>query len=38
MPIAPPVTPPAPLSYKVYDIVVDALIETGALSPGEDPG
>lgn len=38
MPIAPPVTPPAPLSYKVYDIVVDVLIETGALSPGEDPG
>ncbi len=37
MPITPPVTPPAPLSYKVYDIVKDALIETGALSPGEDP-
>lgn len=37
MPIAPPVNPPAPLSYKVYDIVVDALIEIGALAPGEDP-
>ena len=37
MPIAPPVNPPAPLSYKVYDIVVDALIEIGAVAPGEDP-
>lgn len=37
MPITPPVTPPAPLSYKVYDIVKDALIEIGAVAPGEDP-
>jgi len=38
MPIAPPVNPPAPLSYRVYDIVKDALIEIGAVAPGEDPG
>ena len=37
MPIAPPVNPPAPLSYTVLDIVRDAMIETGALAPGEDP-
>ena len=36
MPISPPVTPPAPLSYKVFDIVNDAFIETGAWSPGEE--
>ena len=38
MPIAPPVNPPAPLSYRVYDIVKDALIEIGAVAPSEDPG
>jgi hypothetical protein len=37
MPIAPPTNPVAPLSYKVYDIVKDALIEIGAVPPGEDP-
>lgn len=37
MPIAPPTNPVAPLSYKVYDIVKDALIEIGAVAPGEDP-
>ncbi len=36
-PIAPPVNPPAPLSYTVLDLIKDALIETGALPPGEDP-
>ena len=38
MPIAPPVNPPAPLSYTVLDIVTDALIEIGAVAPGENPG
>jgi len=38
MPISPPVNPPAPLTYKVYDIVRDALIEIGAVAPGENPG
>jgi hypothetical protein len=38
MPIAPPVNPPAPLSYTVLDILTDALIETGATPPGETPG
>lgn len=38
MPIGPPTNPPAPLSYKVYDICKDALIEIGATAPGEDPG
>jgi len=38
MPISPPVNPPAPLSYKVLDIITDALIEIGALAPGENPG
>lgn len=38
MPIAPPANAPAPLTYKVYDIVCDALIEIGALAPGETPG
>ena len=37
MPIAPPVNPPAPLSYRVYDICLDALIES-AVAPGENPG
>ena len=37
MTIGPPVNPPAPLKYKVYDICKDALIEIGALAPGEDP-
>ena len=37
MPTAPPVNPPAPLSYKAYDVVKDALIEIGAVAPGEDP-
>lgn len=35
MPISPPITPPAPLSYRVLDLCADALIEIGALSPGE---
>src|ERR1017187_1422003 len=35
MPISPPVTPPAPLNYRVLDLCADALIEIGALSPGE---
>jgi hypothetical protein len=34
MPIGPPVTEPA-LSYKVQDIIADALIEIGALAPSE---
>lgn len=38
MPIAPPVNPPAPLAYRVYDICLDALIEIGAVAPGENPG
>jgi len=38
MPISPPVIPPAPLTYRGYDICKDALIEIGALAPGEDPG
>ena len=37
MPIAPPVNPPAPLAYKVLDIVTDAFIEIGACPPGEQP-
>lgn len=36
MPIAPPVTPPKPLSYKVFDIINDAQIEIGAWAPGEE--
>lgn len=36
MPIAPPVNPPAPLSYKVFSIVNDAFIEMGAWAPGEE--
>lgn len=38
MPDSPPVKPPAPLSYRVYQIVLDALIEIGAVAPGENPG
>jgi hypothetical protein len=38
MPISPPVNPRGPLSYKCYDICLDALIEIGAVAPGEDPG
>lgn len=37
MPITPPITPPAPLSYTVNDIITDALIEIGAVAPGEVP-
>lgn len=37
MPIAPPAQPPAPLSYVVNDLVTDALIEIGAVAPGEIP-
>lgn len=36
MPIAPPATTPTPLSYRVLDIIVDALIEIGMLAPGEE--
>ena len=36
MPIGPPVNPPAPLAYKVFDIVNDAFIEIGAWAPGEE--
>jgi hypothetical protein len=36
MPIGPPVNPPAPLSYKVFNIVNDAFIEIGAWAPGEE--
>lgn len=36
MPIGPPVNPPAPLSYKVFDIINDAFIEIGAWAPGEE--
>ena len=38
MPIAPPVNPPAPLSYTVLDLITDAFIEIGAVPPGEEPG
>ena len=38
MPIAPPVNPPAPLSYTVLDLITDAFIEIGAVPPGEQPG
>ena len=34
MPIAPPAGE-APISYSVADVILDALIETGASSPGE---
>lgn len=37
MPIAPPINPPAPLSYKVIDLITDAFIEIGAVAPGEYP-
>lgn len=38
MPITPPVTPPAPLSYVVLDLITDAFIEIGAVAPGESLG
>lgn len=38
MPITPPVTPPAPISYTTLDVITDALIEIGAVAPGEAPG
>lgn len=38
MPVGPPVTPPAPLSYTALDLITDAMIETGAVPPGEPPG
>jgi hypothetical protein len=37
MPIAPPVNPPAPLTYKALDLITDAFIEIGACPPGESP-
>lgn len=37
MPIAPPVTPPAPLAYTALDLITDAFIEIGACPPGENP-
>lgn len=37
MGITPPVTPPVPLQYTVLDICQDAMIEIGALAPGEIP-
>jgi hypothetical protein len=37
MPITPPVTPESPIQYTVLDICKDALIEIGALAPGEEP-
>jgi hypothetical protein len=37
VPITPPITPPPPLGYTIGDICVDALIEIGAVSPGEVP-
>lgn len=37
MSITPPVTPPAPLTYTVLDIILDAFIEIGAVAPGENP-
>jgi hypothetical protein len=36
MPSAPPVGTEVPLSYRVFDIVNDAFIETGAWAPGEE--
>ena len=38
MPISPPVPGPAPLSYTALDLITDALIEIGAVAPGEQPG
>ncbi len=35
MSITPPTVPPSPLSYTVQDVLTDALIEIGALAPGE---
>ncbi len=37
MPITPPPSGPPPLSYKVYDLVLDALIEIGVVAPDEEP-
>lgn len=37
MPISPPVNPPAPLTYRVLDLIQDAFIEIGACPPGEIP-
>lgn len=37
MPIGPPVTPPASLTYKAIDVITDAFIEIGACPPGEQP-
>jgi hypothetical protein len=37
MPVTPPVTPPAPLTYAVLDIITDSFIEIGACAPGENP-
>lgn len=37
MPVGPPVIPPAPLNYKVLDLITDAFIEIGATAPGELP-
>ena len=37
MPISPPINPPAPLTYTVYDLVRGAFVEIGAVAPGEDP-
>lgn len=37
MPIAPPIVPPVPLSYRVLQIITDAFIEMGACAPGELP-
>lgn len=36
MPITPPVTPPAPPRYYASDIVLDAAIEIGVVSPGNE--
>jgi hypothetical protein len=35
MPVTPPVTPPPPLQYRALDLCADALIEIGAVAPGE---
>lgn len=37
MPIAPP-SSETPIQYSIQDIILDALIEIGMLSPGEQPG
>jgi hypothetical protein len=38
MPISPPVPPNPPIQYSVGDLCTDALIEIGAVAPGEEPG